>query len=158
MKVYIRGIVCICYKGEVAQIFCETCFLSQAASPSNIAAMKLSNLSQLSIALALFLPDASCSISTTNIVSICSTSCGVVSQSSVGTTTAFLTVDVITTVISTSTPSVTVQPAPQTITSTTTQFATSTKTLPNTSMNTFTSTVSNNPSHSPLLVKEMGVS
>ncbi|CAD6575139.1 MAG: hypothetical protein ASARMPRED_007105 [Alectoria sarmentosa] len=102
--------------------------------------MKLLNLPQVSIALAFCLHSALCSVTTLDLVEICSTSIGTVSKSSVGSTTAFLTVLETCTVISTSTPIVTISPAPKTTTSTTTKFLTSTKTVPNTSLNTFTST------------------
>ena len=103
--------------------------------------MKLSTLPHHFIALAFLLPPASCSVGTTDIVTIFSTPFGSVSKSTLGSTTHYLTVDQCATVTSTSTPYVTVQPVPQTTTSTTTQLATSTKTLPNSEFSTFTSTV-----------------
>lgn len=115
--------------------------------------MKLLTLPNVSIALAFVLPYASCSVGTTDIVTICSTSFGTVSKSTLGSTTYYLTVDQCATVTSTSTPCVTSQPAAQTTTSTTTQFATSTKTLANTKLSTFTSTVRIYLSSSPLLRK-----
>ncbi len=147
----------ICYKAEVAKLlYLSTQFLfSQAASLSNsAAAMKLSNLPQLSIALAFLLPHASCSVGTTDIVTICSTYFGTVSKSTIRSTTYYLTIDQCATATSTRTPYVTVQPTPQTITSTTTQFATSTTTLSNTQLSTFTSTVRTYLSLSPPLRKK----